>query len=122
MARGRAVPSDAPRYLARVPFDYVGHAFEQGQIVQLVGAPNDEKLVRLGYVVELESRVTSYECAKCGAAFTSIEARTAHGRKRHPDRELTPDEEDEREEREERMLEQVAPLYLDKTKAAMGAA
>ena len=122
MARGRAVPSDAPRFVARQPFDYGRLALDQGQIIHMAGAPNDEKLIRLGYVIELESRTTSYECAKCGASFTSIEARSGHGRKRHPDRDLTPDEEDERDEREERMLEQVAPLYLDKTKAAMGAA
>lgn len=108
--------------MARQPFDYVGLALDQGQIVELVGAKNDAALIRLGYVIELEPRTTTYECAECGGKFTSIEARSAHGRKRHPDRDLTPDQEDEREEREERMLEQVAPLYLDKTKAAMGAA
>lgn len=118
----RATAPDARRYMARQPFDYVGLALDQGQIVELVGAKNDAALIRLGYVIELESRTTTYECAECGAAFTSIEARSAHGRKRHPDRDLTPDQEDEREEREERMLADVAPLYLDKTKAAMGAA
>jgi hypothetical protein len=108
--------------VARQPFDYGRLALDRGQVFTLAGAPNDEKLVRLGFVTQLESRATTYECGKCGGVFAGIAERTAHGKKRHPDRLLTPEEEDEREEREERMLDQVAPLYLDKTKAAMGAA
>jgi hypothetical protein len=122
MARGRTVPSDAPRMVARQPFDYGRLALDRGQVFTLAGAPNDEKLTRLGYVIPLERDATTYECGKCGGVFNGIAERTAHGKKRHPDRVLTPEEEDERDEREERMLDQAAPLYMDKTKAAMGAA
>lgn len=117
-----ATAGDGPRYWARQPFDYGALQLDRGQILRLAGAPNDEKLRRLGYVAELDGQITSYECAVCGGAFVGIAERTAHGNKRHAPRLLTPDEEDAAEEREEQQLQAVAPLYLDKTKAAMGVA
>jgi hypothetical protein len=127
MAKGASqTPSasaDAPRYyVRRGGWQYLGHQLDRGQVLQLSGAQNDEKLVRLGYVALLESRAERYRCSECGEEFVGIAERTAHGDDRHRERYLTPEEEDAREERRERMQEQVAPLYLDKTKAAQSAA
>jgi hypothetical protein len=120
---GRQTPSDAPRFYARRGgFDYAGQPIDRGQVIQLVGALNDEKLVRLGYFAPLEARAETYRCAQCGAEFIGIGERTAHGDARHRVRDLTPDEEDAREERRERLENEVAPLYLENTKAAQAAA
>jgi hypothetical protein len=108
----------APRYSVRQPFDYAGGSYDRGQIIMLVGAKNDEKLIRLGYVTELDRRTTTYECAACGATFIGIAERTAHGNKRHIVRVLSPEEEDARAESEERQLDQIAPLYLENTAAS----
>jgi hypothetical protein len=56
-------------------------------------------------------------CAPCGAEFIGDGERRGHGDKRHRVRSLDPREEDRLVDREERVLEQVAPLYLDKTAA-----
>jgi hypothetical protein len=115
--------TDAPRYMARRGgFDYMGQPLDRGQVLQLSGAMNDEKLIRLGYVTLLGAREETYRCSVCGLEFTGIAERTAHGDLRHRERTLTPEEEDARDERLEKQQEQLAPLYLDKTKAAQGAA
>lgn len=125
MARGASpsTPADAPRYRARRGgFQYAGQEIDRGQVLVLAGAPNDEKLIRLGYVALLERNPDLYRCSVCGLEFIGISERTGHGDLRHRERTLTPDEEDTRDERLERIQEQVAPLYLDKTKAAQAAA
>jgi hypothetical protein len=106
------------RYWARRPFGYSGRQLDRGQVLTLTGAVNDEKLVRLGYVARVERNDTTYQCAECGAEFIGISERSSHGNTRHRERELDPHEEDALVERQERMLEQVAPLYLDKTTAS----
>lgn len=103
-------------------FEYAGQSLDRGQVLQLAGATNDERLIRLGYVALLEPRAETYQCSVCGREFTGIAERTAHGNLRHRERDLSPEEEDARDERMEKMQEQVAPLYLDKTKAAQAAA
>jgi hypothetical protein len=67
-------------------------------------------------------RAETYRCAHCGAEFIGIGERTGHGDARHKVRDLTPDEEDALIERRERIEQELAPLYLDKTKAAQAAA
>ena len=115
--------ADAPRYYARRGgYDYAGKPIDRGQVLQLIGALNDEKLIRLGYVVLLERGGELYRCAVCGAEFIGIAERTGHGDLRHRERFLDADEEDRLDERLEQRQEQIAPLYLDKTKAAQGAA
>lgn len=122
-AKTASTAADAKRYIARRGgFDYNGQPLDRGQVLVLAGAMNDEKLIRLGYVTLLESRAETYRCSLCGEDFAGIAERTAHGDLRHRARVLTPDEEDARDERLERLHEQVAPLYLDKTKAAAAAA
>jgi hypothetical protein len=69
-------------------FTYCGTLLDRGQIVELKGAANDEKLLRLGYIEEVtEHRPAILECGECGAKFLRDEARLAHGRRRHPNRE-----------------------------------
>ena len=119
----RSVASDAPRFYARRGgFDYAGQPIDRGRVLQLVGALNDEKLVRLGYFAPLDPKAETYVCAVCGAEFIGIGERTGHGDARHKQRDLTPDEEDRLEDRREKIEQELAPLYLDKTKAAQAAA
>lgn len=68
---------------ARRSFGYDGADIDRGQIFRLKGMRLDEKLVRLGYVQELERDAEHYQCAECGAEFIRIEYRTAHGDLRH---------------------------------------
>jgi hypothetical protein len=122
MAR-TTITNDAPRYYARRGgFSYAGQPVDRGLVLQLAGALNDEKLVRLGYFAPLDAKAESYRCAVCGAEFIGIGERTGHGDARHRPRDLTPDEEDRLEERREKIEQELAPLYLDKTKAAQAAA
>lgn len=107
------------RYFVRRPCDYgrLG-TLDRGQVISLLGARNDETLVRLAYFAEYTGETAV--CSVCGAEFVGEPERTAHGNKRHSerDRDLSPAEEDARLEREERMLEQTAPLNLENTKAS----
>jgi len=104
---------------AKRPFGYGRFApLSRGQVFELSGNANDEKLVRLGYVAELESNAVTFECSVCGGEFVGESERLAHGRSSHITRELSPIEEDQLVEREERMLNEIAPLNLDNTAAS----
>lgn len=116
-------------------FGYCGQTLDRGQVVNMQGAANDEKLLRLGYITPVnEKNPKLLECGVCGARFLDDAARSAHGRRRHPERarrqaSITPspvvdpgtgepssyiDTEGDREEKQN--MEQ-SPLYLDKTEA-----
>lgn len=110
--------TDPQRYWCRRPMGYAGTDLDRGQIFTPAGAPNDEKLERLGYMVPVDRSALTYTCAECGAEFVGEGERRGHGDKRHYRAPLNPFEEDQRAEREERMLQQTAPLYLDQTAAA----
>jgi hypothetical protein len=104
---------------AKRPFDYAAQSLDRGQVIELAGARNDEKLVRLGYLEPWKgSKRELHICDECGAQFVGLRERTVHFEKRHLERALTPEQEDARDEAEERMLEVVAPLNLDKTAAS----
>jgi len=104
----------AKRYWAKRSFEYNGKELDRGQITELAGAKNDEKLVRLGYFGVVDSafqkHAETFACAECGAEFIGFAERDAHGKKRHSGRALSPVQEDARQEREEKMLQEVAPL------------
>lgn len=104
------------KYWARRPFKYAGQNLDRGQVFELIGAINDEKLVRMEYIVELGSRAETYECSECGSQFVEMGMRTAHGNKRHGPRAIDPDKDpeayDRAVEREMRQMEQVAPLNV----------
>lgn len=58
-------------FIAKREFDYVDDVrFELGEIVELRGLPNDEKLVRLGYLLPWSGK-KEYEsdCIQCGKKF-----------------------------------------------------
>lgn len=111
--------SDPQRYYARRPMGYSGRDLDRGQVFPLAGAPNDEKLERLGFMAPLDKAEPVYACAACGAEFVGEPERRGHGDKRHRAYPLDAREEDRLADREERFLEQAAPLYLDKTAAAL---
>lgn len=107
------------RVWAKRPFGYGRYPrLSRGQVFELGTQPNDEKLMRLGYVEELTKDVTTFQCAICGAEFIGESERLSHGRIDHPTRERTPLEEDQLLDREEKFLNEVAPLNLDNTAAS----
>ena len=106
------------KHYARRPIEYLGNQYDRGQVMPELNAKNDEKLIRLGYVAEVPKDTVLKECGSCGAKFIGEGERNGHAKERHAERFLTPEEEDAREQRSEQMLETVAPLYLDQTKAS----
>ena len=102
----------ARKVWATRPYQYNGQQLDRGQVFEMANARNDERLELLGYLKPLEKGTQLHTCAECGAEFTGIQERTAHGRKRHPERPLTPEEEDRLLEREEQYLDQVAPVGI----------
>ena len=95
---------------------------DRGQLLELEGLINDEKLVRLGYVAQANKRATIVQCGTCGAEFVTDEGLMSHGRERHTARSLSPQDEDKREDAREKMENEVAPLDLTKTAASRGSA
>lgn len=72
--------SSSDKYISKKFFTYdEGQKFEQGQIVELFGLPNDEKLVKLGYIVPWQGRSDlESTCIKCGKVFGSSSGYQAH--------------------------------------------
>lgn len=65
---------------------YNGRPADRGLLLTLDGAPNDEKLIRLGYLVKVERprKLEQYpRCGTCGQGFVTDQALTAHGDKWH---------------------------------------
>jgi len=92
---------------------------DRGQLLELEGLVNDEKLVRLGYVSSASKGIAIVQCGKCGAKFVTDEALASHGRERHPNvrRSVSPDDEERQIEKKLAVEDSVAPLYLEKTTA-----
>lgn len=75
--------------IARMSFTYGGRNVDAGQVFELAGLPNDERLLLLGYVKTPERRIKDAElkqCGVCGAKFLTDMDRTRHGDMRHPER------------------------------------
>lgn len=92
-----------------------------GEVVQLrEGAPNNEKILRLGYVEEIPEGSEFVNCDRCGKRFVAVGYRDLHFRKRHDPRSQPRDaaEADRQAEVEEKRLLREAPLYLEKRLAA----
>lgn len=103
---------------ARRPFGYGSLALDRGQVFELTGARNDDKLLRLGYCEEWRGKkADAHECPACGAKFIGGNERAGHYERRHVRVELSPEEEDRRSDREESFLAEVAPIYMDKVAA-----
>lgn len=113
-------------YISRRSMTYgrPGHErqLDRGQIIELEGCINDEKLVRLGYVSLAPKRATVVQCGECGAEFCTDEALASHGRERHREkrRPLSPQEEDAAVDKKARLEDEIAPLDLSKTAASRG--
>ena len=111
-------------YVARRTFQYGRPGSEvwidRGQVVDMVGLVNDEKLIRLGYVSQGTKGIAIVGCRKCGAKFVTDEGLSTHGRDRHDVRSLTPEDEDKRAEQRIAKENEVAPLDLTKTSASRG--
>jgi hypothetical protein len=143
--------STEKKYYARRPIGYGGREYDRGQVLNLEGLRNDEKLVRLGHVSELRHDQYTTQCGVCSAWFVGDAELNGHGAARHSDRfasresrlreallslEDEPDAErrrdkredilrqfasmqDQNADREQKILEETAPLYLDKTAASL---
>lgn len=126
-------------------WNYNGIPADEGRIFPLEQQPNDEKLIRLGYLEPLPGKkelTTFLQCGECGGYFESEQARQAHGDRQHRRRAYTPaipdnmqfagqlpsysatgvppgliipDTEGDNEDQEN---DRRAPLYLDKTLAS----
>lgn len=72
-------------YAAKKPFTYGGQELDQGQVIELRALVNDERLVRLGYFVEVPRKTETCACSVCGARFLEPWQRTRHGEHRHPE-------------------------------------
>ena len=119
-------------YWCRRPFDYglPTKSYDRGEFIRLQELRNDEKLLRLGYIAEFTGR-DKFECGRCSCWFVDMGCRDGHVKMRHLRREgievapVTMAGEfaygvDVSGQRDEAKLEQLAPLYLDKTSASRG--
>lgn len=116
-----AVKATEARYYARRPFLYAGHELERGQVFNLAGAANDEKLIRLNYVSLVADGNDTYQCGDCKRVFVQMGFRDMHGKEAHRRRPrvfANPEDEDKYYERQEAALEREAPLALEKTLAS----
>ena len=116
--------SESGMYFARRSMTYGRPGNEKhldrGQLFELQGCINDEKLLKLGYAALAPKHASVVQCGHCGAEFVTDQGLAAHGRERHTERSLTPQEEDERAEKKLAHENEVAPLDLTKTAASRG--
>lgn len=54
-----------------------------GQLFRMRGLPNDDRLVRLGFVETITGKPERFDCRICGASFVDMRTRDAHGFARH---------------------------------------
>jgi len=102
---------------------------DRGQVLPLVGARNDEKLVRLGYFTPLVGNPRLAECGVCAARFIDDQTREEHGTKTHRRRSWDTDSidmaghgyVDTLGDGDEARVAAMSPLYMDKTAAAQKA-
>lgn len=110
-------------YAATRMFDYgppntPGETLDPGQIVELGGWLNDDKLIRLNLVKKIDGRSKPCQCGKCGKQFAAEFFLSGHGNKRH--RGLTAKEQLDVSIAEDKKMDTVMPLHLDKTAATRG--
>lgn len=107
-------------YWSRGGFGYGKHeTTDTGQIVELTGAANDEKLVRLGHFREIEKGTKPVQCGRCGLLFIGDGYLVRHGQRRHSGN-IAPEREDEMLDSAERFAETVAPIMTDRSAASKG--
>lgn len=110
-----------PKHYARrfpiVGAQYNGKPVETGQVIDLIGARNDARLLEYGYVAEWPKGVEPFECAECGKQFVSEPTRRKHGDRVHAglyriDAHTDPSEVDEAIEAEEARLNKDLPYTV----------
>ena len=115
---------------ARRPFQYGPLALAQGEVFELMGAPNDEVLLRLRFVQEVVKSNRLHEHGTTGRKFIEAGYLDAFGRAHDRAQEDLSIAEagmglhgfvDTTGEAELRRLNQEAPLDLEKTRASHGA-
>ena len=82
MAKTATAPE---RYTIRVFIEGMqlyGKTVDRGQVITMQDAPNNERLVRLRYIIPFSGE--TFTCSECGAEFDSLGARNQHGLRRHP--------------------------------------
>lgn len=70
-------------WYATRPFGYGGRQLDRGQVIELAGLVNDQKLILARYLLECPPGQETATCAHCGAEFVSVGYRRAHGDLRH---------------------------------------
>lgn len=95
---------------ARRPFGYANQQLDRGQIFELQGKRNDDRLVSYKYVEEVPKGTEIKTCSECGGEFIGESYRRTHGEKRHPTVPRTIEEEERLADREERVLAKEAPV------------
>ena len=98
------------RVWAKRPFQYGGLDLGRGQVFELRGSPNDDKLLGMGYVAAVEKGTQLTKCGECGAEFLGHGELRHHGDAKHPARPRSEEEEDRFLDRQEAMLETLAPI------------
>ena len=72
------------RAWARKPFNYNGEELQRGQVFEMVGARNDEKLLGLDYCQEVNKKVKVLDC-NCGYSFVGQDCYNYHlASEKHP--------------------------------------
>jgi hypothetical protein len=112
------IPEVGKEYASRRPMQYAGKPLHRGQIFKMVSARNNEALLRLGYMSNFDRKAERYTCAECGSEFVDMGCRDGHGKEMHRETPMDEREQERFEDAQERRINEVAPLYLDKTKAA----
>lgn len=112
------VPEVGKEYASRRPMLYAGQQLHRGQIFKMVSARNNEVLLRLGYCNNFNRKDERYTCAECGVQFVDMGCREGHGKEVHREKPMDERELERFEDQQERRINEVAPLYLEKTKAA----
>jgi hypothetical protein len=89
-------------------------------VIELRGTKNDDALVRLGFIAEIPKGTVLKECGGlCGAWFIDDSTRAAHCKARHHGRYMSFDEGEAADRREDELLDEIAPLHMDRTKASI---
>lgn len=64
-------------------FTYTGKPLDHGEVFELTGQVNDQKLIDLGYIARVPDYARLARCEVCGARFLSHSAGTRHATRSH---------------------------------------
>jgi hypothetical protein len=78
-----ALPVGTRVAVRRPGWRYNNRDMDRGQVFELAGFRNDEKLVRLGYLQAVPADAALETCGTCGAQFLDAPSASAHYGQRH---------------------------------------